>query len=119
MKNKLKLVISTTDEELIKELLIDEVNQENIIELSDECCLLPLQSYQPSSNFISTPEILEFTINIVSGVSIGLLSSWIYGKLGKSKKTETEIQGIKINLNDKKSIELLIFRLISNDKNTK
>ena len=115
--NQLRITISTTDDELIKDLLLNEVDQSNNkISISNDCWLVPLQKYQPGSSFLEIPEILGFTINLVSDVSVGILSAWIYNKLRGKQKTEAEIQGRKVNLNDKGSIEKLIITEIRYEK---
>ena len=120
--NKLNLRIVTSDKELIRELLKDKVcPQSNKLELISDCEIIPLQKYEPSYGMIDTPEILEFSVNILSSIAIGLIANWLYDLMKRKKVQAVEVNGKEIEKDDKDHLKKIITIEIniSHEDNTK
>jgi hypothetical protein len=108
MKN-MNFRVVTSDKELIRELLKDRVSpQSNKLEIITDCEIIPLQKYQPSYGMVDTPEILEFSVNFISGIAIGLFSNWLYDLIKHRKVQAIEVNGKEIEKVSKEDIQQII-----------
>ena len=107
--NELNLRIVTSDNELIRELLKDKLNkQSNKLEMFPDCEMIPLQKYEPTYAMVETPEILAFTVSILSNVAVGLFANWLYDLLKKNKVQTAEVNGKKVETDSQVKLEHLI-----------
>lgn len=104
--NDFKLRIVTSDSELIRELLKDKLNQQsNKLEMFPDCEIIPLQKYEPSYAMVETPEILAFTVSILSNIAVGLFANWLFDLMKKNKVQTAEINGKKVENDSQDKLE--------------
>ena len=110
----MNLRLMTDDSSLIYDLLEKMVGDKlEVIQLSDSCKIKLLQKYIPTKGMIPVKEILEFSVDIIKSIGVGLLTAWLYD-LVKNRRVKAEIDGKKLP-NTEKEIEKIIIMSFEED----
>ena len=111
----MNLRILTSDRQLIKELLMEDIDKfSGRIELSTDCSIKPLQTYEPSYGMIGTPEVLEFIVIVTTNIGSGLLANWIFEMI-KKRNIQAEIDGKQFPFSQEEIEQIIQSRMNGKD----